>query len=79
MSYRKLRYYRPSGSVFGQPKVQELRDQPHPDFSGKEKDEDLVFHVYWGKRVDQADRIDHRVGYQFLGAGRWRKTSKYLS
>ena len=74
MSYRELRYYKPRQGVFNEPKVKELRDQPHPDFSGEEKDEDFIVHVYWGKRVDQADQMDFRPGYQFLGSGKWRKS-----
>ena len=78
MSHRKLRYYKPYDDVLRKPKVKVLRDCPHPGFS-EEEEEDFRVHVYWGKRVDQADRIDHRAGYQFLGAGRWRKSSKYIS
>ena len=26
------------------------------------------------KRVDQADQMDFRPGYQFLGSGKWRKS-----
>ena len=37
MSHRELRYYKPKGSVFNEPKVKELRDQPHPDFLEKKK------------------------------------------